>query len=349
MTLLHRIRRFVIGTALTGSAALSLWSVAQIAENPALRPMIERGADEIVAATDRMMAGEATPEHLNARLVARLAENPRNWIALEALAGIYAERGLPLPEAYSAALDEDSGIVQQAEACAACAYDPAACTLSNVFLCQVPIAFTPIADLSGVTRAGIAYATDAPVDHIDLALSVIGLGATATVLATGGSSALVKAGASMARLARRMGRLSPRLTALASDAVKAGVDWAALPAVRSAEDMTRVIRADAFAPLTVIAADLERLRVATDTPQALHLLPLIDNATDARHLSNAAEALGPRLVGRAEVLGKARLLRATLRFSDIALSLLAGLAGLAISLAWAIGGMIQTRLLRAFR
>lgn len=349
MNMLVPLRKTLLGALLVGSLGLSVWSVAQIAENPLLRPFVDRSADEIVAATDRLMAQDATPEKLATILNQRLAERPRNWVALQALAGLYAERGLPLPPPYLAAWDEDNSLWAQAGECASCAYDPAVCSLSNVLICQVPIALTPIADLSGVTRAGMAYAAGDPVDQIDLALSVVGLGATAAILASGGSSVLVKAGASTAKLARRMGRLSPRLTTLAADSMRVGVDWAALPAARSVDDLRLLVRADAFAPLTAIAADLERLRLATDLPHALHLLPLIDDAADARRLSNAAEALGPRVIARAEVLGKARLLRATVRVSNVTTALIAGFFGLAVWLASALAGLVQGALLRSLR
>ncbi len=314
-----------------------------------MHPIIDRTTDEIVAATDQMMAREATPERLTALINTRLAETPRNWVALQALAALAAERAVALPDSYAPAYDADHSLTATASDCAGCAYDPATCTLSNVLICQAPVALTPIGDIAGLTRAGVAYSTGAEVDQIDLTLSLIGLGATAAIVASGGTSGAVKAGASTVKLARRMGLASPRLTAMAMDAARRGVDWAALPAARSTDDLARLIRADAIAPLTATLTDLNRLRASTSATDALHLLPLIDTAADARRLARAGEALGPRLVARAEVLGKARLLRATTRLSNVALTLTASLAALLASLAALIGGMIQSTLLRSLR
>lgn len=347
--LVKGLARLLLTLALAASLGASLWSGVQITRDPTLRPIIDRTGDQIVATTDRMMAREATPERLNVLISARLAETPRNWVALEALATLSAERAVALPDTYAPAYDADHSLAATASDCAACAYDPAACRLSNVLMCQAPVAFTPIGDIAGITRAGVAYSTGAEVDKIDLTLSLIGLGATAAIVASGGSSAAVKAGASTVKLARRLGLVSPRLTGMATDAARHGVDWAALPAARSTEDLSRLIRTDALAPLTATLTDLNRLRASTSATDALHLLPLIDDAADARRLARAGEALGPRLVARAEVLGKVRLLRATTRLSNVALALTAGLAALLASLTALLGGVIQSILMRALR
>jgi hypothetical protein len=347
--IIQRLRRGILTLVLAGSAVLTAKSGLDILQNPTLAPLVTRSAQEIVAATDRLMVTAATPERLEALINARLEEEPRNWVALQALAAVAVERGQALPSAYQPAYDAESGVLAMAGQCAVCAYDAAACSLSNVLICQAPVALTPVGDIAGITRAGIAYASGEQIDQVDLALSVVGLGATAAVLASGGGSAVVKAGASIAKLARRMGRLSPRLVAMAGDAIRLGVDWAALPGLRSTDELARAVRAEAFLPLTQIATELEHLRAATGTTDALHLLPLVESADDARRLARAGEALGPKLVGRAEVLGKARLMRATMRFGTTAWMLISGISGIFLALASMLAGMIQTRLFRALR
>ena len=343
--MLRALARGLLLLALAGSLAGTTLMAVRIASDPLITPLAAAAADQIVAATDRMLGEAATPETLRAHIGNRLAEEPRNWLALDALVALAAERAIPLPEdltdAVQIAREDDHGYYATVASCAACAYDPADCSLSQVLICQAPIALSPIGDITGITRAGVAYATGTEVDQIDLALSVVGLGATAAVLASGGSSVVVKAGAGLAKLARRMGRLSPRLVDMAADAVRGGVNWAALPGVRSLDDLTAAIRVDAFAPLTNTLTDLERLRAATGTSTALHLLPFVDDAADANRLARAAEALGPKLAGRAEVLGKARLMRATMRVSETGWALVSGLAGLMVSAAMMLAGMVQ--------
>ena len=344
------IARLILLLVLAGSLAGTTLTAARIAADALLTPFVEASKDQIAAATEAMLIAAATPETLTAHIANRLAEDPRNWLALDALVDLAYERKIQIPSALNAAVqaarEEDHSTYATVTSCAACAYDPAQCALSEVMICQAPIALTPIGDIAGITRAGVAYASGEEVDQIDLALSVVGLGATAAILASGGSSGVVKAGASLAKLARKMGRLSPRLVDMAVEAARTGVNWASLPAVRSLGDLRAAIRTEAFLPLTNTLTDLNRLNTATDATTALHLLPMVDDANDARRLANAAEALGPKLVGRAEVLGKARLFRATLRFSETAWALTAALTGLLLSTASLIGGAIQHSLLK---
>ena len=337
----------LLSLAATGLAGL------EIARNPLVAPLVDRSRDEIVAATDRLMAQYATPDHVAALIAARLDDRPRNWVALDALDQVAAERGLALPPALLAARDaalaEDSDWLTGIGECARCAYDPGTCTLSNVLVCQVPVALTPLGDIAGIARAGTAAATGREVDEIDLGLSIIGLGATALVLASGGSSALVKVGASTARLARRMNLLSPRLTETGLVTLRRGVDWAALPAVRSSDDLARVVRMDVLAPVVAVVGDMGRIQGAVGTSRALHLLRYVDDAADARRLARASDALGLRTVQRIEVLGKARFLRATVRWSDAARTAMAGFLSLIASLAGFLTGAVQGLGLRVLR
>lgn len=351
--MLRHFARLVLLLVLLGSLLGTGLTVAHIAADPMIAPLTAAASDQIVAATDRMLAQTATPQAVADRITARLNESPRNWLALDALLALAQERAIALPPdllvQFTALREEDHGYIATASSCAVCAYDPTQCSLTEVMICQAPIALTPIGDIAGITRAGVAYASGEEVDQIDLALSVVGLGATAAVLASGGSSSVVKAGASIAKLARKMGRLSPRLVEMATDTVRTGVDWAKLPAARSMDDLRGALHSDAFVPLTNTLTDLDRVYAATDATTALHLLPLVDDAADARKLAAATEALGAKTVGRAEMLGKTRLFRATLRLSKTAWKLLSGMVCVLLSVAMLISHMVQHSILRALR
>lgn len=340
-------------TVLAGSLAGTGLTAARMAANPGLAALREATAAEIVAATDQLLLTYATPQAIEAKVLERLNDAPRNWVALDALVALSEELSRPLGTATKQSLDDaratDFGLLAQVSSCAACAYDAAQCSMSQLMMCQAPVALSPVGDLAGVARAGVAYAGGHQVDTLDLGLSIVGLGATVAVVVTGGSSVVVKAGAGLAKLAHRMGRLSPQLVRMASDSVRAGVNWTALPAVRSLDDLTATLRVDAFAPLTNTLVDLNRFRTATDATAALHILPWIDDAADARKLANAAEALGPKLIGRAEVLGKTRFMRATLRITNLAYGAATSLITLMTSLALLIGHSIQNLLLQRLK
>lgn len=351
--MLRRLARLCLFAAFAASLAATGLTAARIAGNPDLAPLRDATAAEFGARVEQMMVASATPEVIADHIRNRLADEPRNWLALDALADLAVERGIALPpdllETLRITREDDHGYYAQAASCAACAYDVTQCSLEQVMICQAPIALTPIGDIAGVARAGVAYAGNEPVDQIDLALSVVGLGATVAVLVSGGGSGVVKAGAGLAKMARKMGRLSPRLVEMAVDAARAGVDWAALPGVRSLADLRGALRPGAFAPLTATLGDLDRVRVASDATTALHLLPMVEDAADARRLALAAETLGPKLVGRAEILGKARLMRAAVRFSSAAWATIGAISALLLSIAGLVGHGMQTALLRIMR
>jgi hypothetical protein len=353
--MIRGLARAILSLALAASLCATLWSGWHITQNPALRPVIELQGQALAAALDRATANAATPEAVAARLDALLAEHPRNWLAIEAVEQIAAERGIALPHAVAerrAALwTDDDSWTSRATRCGTCVIDPSSCSLSNVVLCQAPVAITPVGDVLGVGRAGVAAATGTEVDEIDLALSLVGLGATAAVIASGGSSASVKAGAGALKVARRMDLVSPRLTATLADAARQGVVWDEVFRLSTLTDpdIARLIRADVLAPVAAIGADLARTAGALDATRTLHLMRHIDDATDARRLADAAQAAGPRVVGQMELLGKSRFLRAGLRLADEAAALLAGLAGLMATLASMAGTALGNAALRRLR
>lgn len=350
---MRRLARAILAVAMAGSLALTLLAAARIAAAPELRPLRDRTAAEIVAVTDRMMAAEATPERLGALITARLEEEPRNWVALTALHEVVLARGLAVDPAvlaaYDAAWEEDSGWLAVAGDCGACILDITACSLSTGLMCKAPVLFTPIEDLRGIGQAVYDYVAGEDVDEIDLGLSVVGLTATGLIVVSGGTSATIKSGAVLAKLARGMRLLSPRLTAFVADTLRVGIDWTALRQVGGLSDLPKVIRVDDLAPVADLALDLGRVYDRIGTAGTLHMVRYVDDVDQARQLARATEALGPRVVARAEVLGPTRLFRATLRTGELAWQALAGLAGLFWSLAAVFGGLVQGRGLRLLR
>lgn len=350
---MRRLVRRLLALALAGSLAVTALTTARVALDPALSPLRDATAQEIVAATDRMLLTGATPARIEDLVLTRLAQSPRNWASLTAIRELADERGIPLaPDtaaAFDAAFATDGGVVKQAGDCARCIWDITQCSLDKVLICRAPVDLTFVGDLAGVARAGSAYATGAEIDEIDLGLSVVGLAATAAILVSGGGSGAIKAGAGAVKVARGMGRLSDGVQDMARTAVKNGVNWGALPAARSADDLYAALRWEAFLPLSETLTGVDRIRAATGTTGMLHILPMIGTATDAKRIANAAEALGPRLVGRAEVLGKARLLRATTRITGIAWAMGSGIVGLLLSGAMLLVHMFQHWALRRLR
>lgn len=348
-----RLVNACLALAVLASGILTSLSAFAIWMDPNLRPVRQAAVDEITARVDHQLGLAATADGLAARIDTRLNETPRNWLALDALINLAAERAIILPPDLAArvadARDQDFSLLALAEDCAVCAANISTCTLTTALVCKAPILLTPIEDLRGILQGAVDYANGDEVDQVDVGLSIIGLSASALAVSSGGSSLTVKAGSATVKLAKGMNRLSPSLLSIITDTVKTGIDWARVPAVRTSDDLVKLVRADAVLPLADTLAALGRTADALGPSATLHLLPLVDTAADATRLSRASQALGPRTVAAFEVLGKSRVFRATLRVTDVAIQLTAGLAGLFLSLGSALAGFIQTAVLRGMR
>lgn len=351
--MMRRLARAILSLVLAASLCATLWSGWRIAHDPTLRPVIELQGQELAAALDRATTRAATPEAVANRLSALLNEDPRNWLAIDAVEQVATERRIALPPDVATRLttlrEQDESWAARATRCGECILDPAACSLTNAILCQAPVAITPVGDVLGIGRASANAIAGEDVDEIDLALSVLGLGATAAILASGGSSASVKAGAGALRVARRMNLVSPRLTETLADAARRGIAWDELRHLDTLTDPARLIRADVLAPVAAIGADLARTTDALDTTRTLHLMRHIDDANDARRIADAAQAAGPRVVGQMEILGKSRFLRAGLRVSNEAVALILGAAGLIAALGSGLVSLLGNAALRGLR
>lgn len=352
---MRRVARLILLLWGIGSAAAFGTVLYWIATDPAARAFRDATRDEITAATDRMLATTATPDHMASLIATRLDQDPRNWLALDALLDTANQNGTPLPAdlitRFATLREEDHGLLATAGSCAVCLVDSTACSLTEVFVCQAPVNLTPVGDLISITKAAANYLLGDEIDRVDLSLAIVGLGATVAALPSGGSSVIVKAGAGLAKTALKMGRVSRPLRQVFETAILRGVNWSKLADARSLDGVKAALRMEHFTEVSRIAKALGEVSGKTDLTTALHLLPMVDNAADAERLAKTANALGPRLLGKAEVLGKVRLFRATFRVTDMAAGLLASfvamVAGLAGLVGAAVDGLIRLLLRRA--
>lgn len=360
--MVRSLARVALTLMLAVSLAGSFWSARQLLRNPLLAAMVSRSADGIRAAADRAMAAEATQDRVADRLRALLLETPRNWVAIHAVSDVADERGIALPPDLIATRDadrvNDTGLLASARACAACALDAAACDLSATLICQAPMVLTPAGDLVGIGTEAWHAAWGGPVDRINLALSVVGLGGLLLALPTEGGAGLIGLGANAARLAHRMRLLTAPMGEMILRAARDGIDWAGLRALPlrkmvaegiDVDSFRRLLHPQAFAPVVAVAEDFGRIEATLGPTATLHLLRYVNDAQDARRLADAAEALGPKTVGRLEVLGKSRFLRLTLRLSHIALGVVASLFGLILSAGTMLSHALHHAAFRALR
>ena len=83
MTVAFRILlHFLIYLSLAWTVLICL----QLRANPAMHLMVDARAAQIAAAADRAIAQVATKPRIDSLIASRLAEVPRNWVALEHVA-----------------------------------------------------------------------------------------------------------------------------------------------------------------------------------------------------------------------------------------------------------------------
>ncbi|MFP4274526.1 MAG: hypothetical protein ACLFRU_05810 [Paracoccaceae bacterium] len=349
--------RGALTALLVASLCWSAWNLHALWRSGVPGMLPDRPLAQVEAELDRLLASHATPATVAARLERHLAAEPRNWLAIEAIEAETARLGLDLPPDLGARIETaratDEGLWRRAGDCATCIWDAGTCPLDLLLACRAPVDMTPLGDLAGIARAGTAYAKGTEIDEVDLTLSVVGLGATALVVVTGGSSVLVKAGAGLGKLARRMGAMPPYMARALEAAAREGLDWKALPGVRSLGDLKAASRPGRLAPATRMLDDAGMLVRKVGPASGLYLLGRTGDATELARLSRASEAMGPRTLGATEMLGPARVARATLRWADkaleLVLALLGALAALAGLLASGLTNLVLRRIRRAAR
>jgi hypothetical protein len=349
---LRWLARLVLTGLMVGSLVIAGLNLRVLAKSPVGSAFVARSAEGIAAATERALATHATPQVVAARMDALLQEEPRNWLAIDAVSALADERAIPLPEDLivrrTAAWDADRGFWNGLGDCLHCIRDAAACDLTLLLICRGPIDLTPIGDIRGVIDGGADYLAGRDVDEVDVILSVIGLSAVTLSLWTGGSSLTIKSGAGFAKLARAQNRLPDPLTAPLVRAFREGVAWHRWREIGRG-GLSRLLRPEVMRPAGAIADDMGQLVRAGGARPALHLMKYVDDPADLSRMARASDALGPRVVGTVEVLGKSRLLRLTMRVADTVFYVVGGLLGALAALLGILQSLLGNLGLRLLR
>ena len=301
--------------ALTFAATVAFWR-----EDPLTRPFVERTEAEIAVALDAALARTVDVPWLDRALAGAIAAE--DYDRIESLLRLADGRGVAPSDraAAEAALDGATGPL----ACTRCALIPDAClSLTQVLTCNLPLEMTPVGDVAALTRNGAAWATGAEVDELEAALAGAGLAATGAVLVSGGSTAALKAGATLIRVGRRAGAIGKDLS----------------------DDLLRLARSDRAA-FAAAAGEMRALRAGVGTADALAILRHADDAAEAARLSRVARAAGPEARPALAALGKARVLRLTVRLSDMLVGAVLLTLALFAQLGQMAGGVLLRRLAR---
>ncbi|MBL4918944.1 hypothetical protein [Szabonella alba] len=344
--MLRWLHRLVTAALILATAAGSL---ATLRQSPFAAPLVARSEAEAKRALDRAMARTVHPDWIGPRMDDALLREDLDQANLMAeLAGDHAIALLPRQsEALAALRERQGGWLQTARDCGSCALNILACpTLSQLAVCALPVEMTPVGDANALRRNGLAALAGKPTDRLEVGLALVGLVATGAAIPSGGTTVPVKAGATMLRIAQRLGTLSAGFSRSLRDAVAdLPINWAALRrgAFDQVTDRARLAR------LGAVAGDLGRIADRTSPSEALLLLRHVENADDAARLARLTGVAGTDSRKVLEVLGKSRAFRALVRLSDLALTTLALLYFFALQLALLLAGQFGRIALRALR
>src|SRR4051812_34585239 len=173
-------------------------------------------------------------------------------------------------------------------------------------------------DIRDVVREGKHLAYGEETDHLILGLAAAGLAVTAATYASFGGAAPVRAGLTLVKDARKVGRLGEGLTKWAGRSAREMVDAPMLQqavatgsVLRPAESLGAIkaaFRAEKAGGLVRLAKDAGRIGEKAGTRGALDSLKLAEGPKDVARAARLAEAQGGKTRAILKLLGRGALL-----------------------------------------
>lgn len=173
-------------------------------------------------------------------------------------------------------------------------------------------------DIRDAVREGTHLVLGEPTDKMILGLACVGLAITAGTYATIGASAPVRVGLTLAKAARKTGRLGGRLTLAIGRMLRGVVDWNRLRraivgasvsepavAIRAAREAVKVDRAERLVDL---ARDVGRVEEKAGTRAALDGLKVAENPQEMSRVAKLAEKEGSRTRAILKVAGRGAIM-----------------------------------------
>ena len=180
-------------------------------------------------------------------------------------------------------------------------------------------------DIRDVVREGKHLATGEEVDRLVLGLATVGLAVTAATYVSVGGVAPVRAGLSMVKDARKVGRLGEGLTQWAGRSAREVVDTPVLQQAVAKSSVLRpgetvkaikaAYRAEKAGALVRLAKDVGRVGEKAGTRGALDTLRIAQGPKDVARAARLAESKGGQTRAIIKVLGRGALLLAAGSFN----------------------------------
>ena len=192
-------------------------------------------------------------------------------------------------------------------------------------------------DIRDAVREGTRLASGQEADELILGLACVGLAITAGTYATLGAAGPARVGLSLAKVARKTGRMSADLTASDGRSLRGVVDWTALKsaiggvsiaqpalAIRAARNAVKVERAGG---LMQLARSTGRVQTKAGTQAALDGLKIAESPREMARVATLAEKAGSRTRAILKVAGRGAIALTTAVF-DLGMWILWALATL---------------------
>lgn len=175
-------------------------------------------------------------------------------------------------------------------------------------------------DIRDAVREGKHLVLGEPTDHLILGLAGAGLAVTAATYASAGGAAPVRAGLTMVKDARKVGRLGEGLTAWAARSARGMVDAPALKDAMAKASVFRpgetvaaiktAFRADKAGDIMRLAKDVGRVGEKAGTRGALDTLRIAEGPKDVARASRLAVAKGGQTRAIVKLFGRGALVLA---------------------------------------
>jgi hypothetical protein len=270
--------------------------------------------DDPVELADRKVAARLTAavaaDEIESALAANDADLAQSFIDLA------KENGIPVEPALAARVDK---AVEAANSASQTAENFAKGLVTGEPEDLAGLAGTAVGDLfvfgdvRDMVREGARLAAGEKVDHLVLGLAAVGLAITAGTYASLGSAAPVRVGLTVAKAARKTGRLGADLTIWLSRSVRQLVDWSKLKAalagvtvtnpavaVRTAREAVKLNKAGGIVDLV---RNVGRVQGKAGTQAALDSLKIARGPRDMARIAKLAEKKGNKTRAILKLLG----------------------------------------------
>ncbi|HAH10190.1 MAG TPA: hypothetical protein DCL54_14750 [Alphaproteobacteria bacterium] len=238
----------------------------------------------------------ATPQKLNALVLDALAKDDIGEAEMYAEIAEYLNFVLPMEtqDKMKEALSLGSAILRNSQQFGTAFITGTGDTTAGVAGALISD-FTVIGDIRDITIEGGKYIAGQEYNQIILGLSVVGLAATAATVTTAGGGAVVKAGVSLLKLAKRTGQMTAEFAVALTRLVERAVDF---PALKNTLRSTK---------LTDLKATQDAMTAYARTVKKAELFPVLARMSDI----NSA-------VGPAETMRLMKFVKSTGQLDDVA-------------------------------